>query len=650
MFALNFLGQVEAIGADGAPLPLVSEKQISLLAYLAMTGETYTRPQLETLLWGEAAQENAQTSLRTAVYKLNKQFDGILKTTRKTIELDLEKVNSVDAIEFEEAISKEGIAALEQAVGIYQGEFLAGIIVPDSSEFEYWLLQTRERLRLALLSGLETLIENHSTLRQYEEAITYARQFLEIEPWQESIHRHLMLLLARTGQYAEALKQYQLCTEALEKELGVPPMAETVALYQRIVALRDRPNPLIPPSPYHLIGRDDALADIEALLAAPKNRIIVLTGMGGIGKTTLVKSLARRQAAHYLEGIYFIELADLESPSLLETTVSTAFSLTPPPSVSPLNHLATHLKEQEILLIIDNAEHLLSAVERLSQILIDAVSQLTIVITSREKLNLRTAVHYPLEGLSPTKEADNPAIQLFAEHAGQIDPDFKLADELETVAEICKLVGGVPLGIELAAAQLDIHSSDELLAELRASLTDLAVEYHDMPPRHRSMRALFNHTQALMTPAEQAALTKLAVFRGGFTREMADAVSGVSSKLLRRLIAKSLLQKRDDRFTIHTLIRQFALERLPEDDPIYAAHAERFCEEIVMLNEQPIGELLNFINEERENVRAMWQYGINHRSEKILGETTHPLARYYAGTHQFNEGNIIYEQAVDPLR
>lgn len=660
MFRLNFLGQTEIVvgegEGEGTLIELVSEKQISLLAYLAITKETYTRPQLETLLWGDTEQEKAQTSLRTAVYKLNKEVRGLLKTTRKTIELDLETDIAVDVSLFEKLIQSHKLADLENAVRLYRGEFLAGMTVPDSPEFEYWLLQTRERLRLSLLEGLEILTERYSASKRFESASEAARRYLDIEPWHESVHRTLMMLYARQGKYAEALKQYQRCVEVLEEELGVPPMQETESLYQRILALRQQgPNQTLPPAPHPFMGRDQELETLASFIADPPKRLITITGPGGIGKTGLAIIVGHAEKGNFLEGVIYIELAGLEQGSLLETSIGSAINLSFPPGTPPRQHLSDYFHDKELLLILDNAEHLLSEVESLIQELINTAPGIKILITSRQALRLRNVVHYPLDGLATpettqTRE-DFPAATLFATHAQEIIPDFNLVPEWETIVELCRLVEGSPLGIELAAAQLDIHSCAEILSELAASLTLLEVEYQDMPPRHRSLKALFNHTQGLLSADEQAAITKLALFRGGFTREGASGVSNISPRLLRKLVNKSLIKKdqKGDRFFIHSLIRQFARDLLHEDDPIHTAHATYFASHLIEVLEQPGMEKYKSLQLERENLQAMWQFAVENADQDLLTQIAHPLARYLVGNNLFSEGEILFGEGINYL-
>ncbi|HID53823.1 MAG TPA: tetratricopeptide repeat protein, partial [Anaerolineae bacterium] len=444
------------------------------------------------------------------------------------------------------------------------------------------------------------------------------------------------------------IQQYRQCCAILVEELGVPPMPETEALYQHILILRQRPPQLnLPVLPPDLVGREPELAALTEMLTDPARRLIAITGMGGIGKSSLALALAGRLARHFLDGVYFVSLAELEDGALLDTAVTESLDLTFPPGAPPRDFLCEYFQDKELLLILDSAEHLQTAVETFIQTLLAAAPELKIVVTSRQKPRLRAASVWALTGLAlpdaaATAVVETPAITLFAQHAARFRREFSLAAVWPQVVELCHLLAGSPLGIELAAAQLDVTNCADLAAELRASMGELAVDYQDMPPRHRSLRALFHHSWRLLSAGEQEALAKLTVFRGGFTPEAAAAASQVDRGVLAALVRKSLLHEQDGRFTMHILIRQFAREHLPADTAIYAQHASYFSQQLREAN-------LAALPIEADNIRAMWQYAVTRPDVPVLAEAAHHLARFYAVTNQFAAGRILFAQAVDNL-
>ena len=648
---LTFLGQPRITLGDEPFLDFASEKWVGLLAYLSLTGETFARTQLETLLWGDSPQENAQTSLRTAVYNINKRLDNPLQTSRKAVWFAPDQPVTVDVQQFRSLLQQGDNTSLETAVALYRGDLLAGLAIADAPEFEMWLLQQRERLRLELMSALETLIEQHLKSGNFDAAITYSRRLLQVEPWRESTHRELMLLLARSGETNAAIRQYQLCAEMLEAELAIEPSPETEALYQRILTLRQQPPNWPLPAAPSLVGRAAELVQLNAHLFDPECRLLVITGMGGMGKTSLALALGERQNRAFLDGVCFVSLAELETPALLETAVADALHITLPPGVAPRQHLAQQLKPRELLLILDNAEHLLTAVTELVQTLLAAAPGLKIVLTSRELPRLRSARSLALIGLPLPEEteSDSPATDLFVQQARRVQPDFSVEAAWPHVVTLCQLLEGSPLGIELAAAQLDLVDCAELAARVQSTIAGLAVDYQDMPLRHRSLRALFEHSWGLLAAPEQRALARLAVFRGGFTAVTANQIAEVTEPVLRTLLAKSLLQRLDGRFALHALIRQFALGHLPAATAVFQRHAHYFSQQLLASSSGHLPAQPSELLAELDNIRAMWQFAIRQRDSELLAEATHGLARLYAVTNQFTEGQILFDQAVTAL-
>jgi len=609
-----------------------SNKVQAILIYVAVTGQPCSRDTLLGLLWPDAPEDKARVSLRSALYNLQKQLPNALTVSRKSVTIAPDCQLELDSANFSTGAINDDIETARQAMELYQGDFLAGFHIDDAPEFEYWRIVEQERLRHLAVAALERLAIHDETYGDTTTAINSLRRLLALEAWRESTHRHIMLLLARTGEYNSAIKQYQHCCAMLDEELGVPPMPETEALYQRIIALRAQPPMVqLPTPPMSLVGREQELVALTKLLATNDCRLIVITGMGGMGKTSVAMALAAQHARHFLDGVFFIPLSGLESEALLETAVFDTLNLPIPPGANPRQHLCQQLANKEMLLILDNAEQLLTAVTSLTQAVLQAAPALKIVITSREKPRLRAANVFALTGLD-----EEAATTLFARNARRIQHDFMLEDVKPSVTELCTLVGGSPLGIELAAAQLDTTTCTDLTADLRRTIAELEVDFEDMPPRHRSLQAMFLHSWQLLSTTEQAGLAALSVFRGGFTREAAQQIGSITPAILRALLAKSLLYDENGRFSLHHLVREFAREQLTNTNPI-KAHAYYFSDQ---LKADPDSLLI-----ERGNIRAMWQYAIKY-DHALLAASMHGLARFYAITNLFTEGRVQFELAI----
>lgn len=310
------------IELDGTPIDVDRRKAIALVAYLAVTDQAHTRDALATLLWPEFDQSRARAALRRTLSVLNKALNNQwLEIDRESVGLAENDKLRVDVRRFRQQLSSPAepnqLANLTEAVSIYQGDFMAGFTLRDSPAFDEWQFFQAETLRQDMAGALERLVAEHTAQSNDQPAITYARQWLALDPLQEPAHRHLMQLYATTGQRPAALRQYQECVRILEQELGAAPSAETTALYERIHSgewsrgpeeqkskeefitpptfLSHAPLPLTPATPF--VAREAELAQLNRYLNSAltgQSQIIFVTGEAGSGKTALVNHFARQ--------------------------------------------------------------------------------------------------------------------------------------------------------------------------------------------------------------------------------------------------------------------------------------------------------------------------------------------------------------------
>jgi predicted ATPase/DNA-binding XRE family transcriptional regulator len=339
----------------------------------------------------------------------------------------------------------------------------------------------------------------------------------------------------------------------------------------------------LPPFAAAIIGREADLRQIAARLADPGSRLLTLTGPGGIGKSRLAMAAGAAQQALRPDGVWFVPLVSVPTEDVLLSTIAQTLGITFGAETSALVQLGAHLRGRTTLLILDNFEHLLGAAGTVVALL-EAAPNLKILVTSRERLGVSAEFLMPLDGLACDRDDGEiaPAVQLFCERAQRVRADFPQDhDELAQAAAICRLVGGMPLAIELAAAWVRLLGCEEIHDEISRTLDFLQTSTRDSAPRHASLRAAFQHSMDRVTPEERDVFAALSLFRSPFDREAAQAVAGASLATLAALADKSLIKALGGgRFTVHELLRQYGAEMLAAD-PASAemrrlAHADYF--------------------------------------------------------------------------
>jgi predicted ATPase len=465
------------------------------------------------------------------------------------------------------------------------------------------MVAERERLHHLAISALSDMVEYLLRNRDYQAGIAHATHLLELDPLMESAHRQMMELLALSGKRALALKQYETLCQVLDRELRIEPGPESQQLYEDIRAGRisaDVPRPVAPPPsearPRHnlppsltpLIGREGDLENVTALVQDPTSRLVTLVGSGGIGKTRLAIQAAEDLLPAFQHGAWFVRLDSLDSPDLIAETIARALGMPLSGQVSPAEQVLESLRHKEILLVLDSFEHLLpSGRELLIEILREA-PRAQLLVTSREKLNLRAECLYEVRGLAyPQDEGHEaveayPAVALFLQLAQRSAGMPLPGEDNRHVARITQLVEGSPLALELAAVWTRALSCREIAEGIEGGLGFLQANQPDVPERHRSMRAVFDHSWRLLSVEERAAFRRLSVFRGGFDRQAANRVAGASLATLKDLVDKSMLSHHPDgRYRVHTLLRQFAageLERAGETGDTRERHLAHFLQ------------------------------------------------------------------------
>jgi len=409
------------------------------------------------------------------------------------------------------------------------------------------------------------------------------------------------------------------------------------------------------------VGREPEVSEILQLLGRHDTRLVTLLGQGGMGKTRLAVHAAEI-LMHAFDGTYFVALASLPNSDTIPNAVADAIGYAmQTDGRSPAQQVSDYLREKSMLLIFDNFEQFLSGAGFVSDLL-TAAPRLKVMTTSRERLNLTGETIVALGGLEfpdavhAADALNYSAVQLFVETARRSSPGFELSDsDLKHVARICRSVDGLPLGVMLAASWTDSLSVVEIADEITRSLDFLESELRDLPARHRSMRAVFDYSWALLGEAERQIFVKLAVFKGGFTRDAAQAVTGATLRALTTLQNKSLLRRNPDsgRYELHELVCQYAAEKLAIDldtyDAAISAHAEFYTAFLikrgdVYMNPGQELKVLGEIEAERDNIRATWTYAIECDRLEMLGQSMGIVVMFFEAKGLAQEGSEVFHE------
>ena len=719
--AAHLLGSLQ-VTLDGNPVTgFESDKARALLAYLTVeTGRPHRREKLAGLLWPERPERAARANLRRVLANLRQIISDreavppFLSITPQTIQLDMAGDLWSDVAAFsiplwgffdlrspglraDSPLTRQAVDQAEEAVVLYRGDFLEGFSLPGSAAFEEWVLANRERYRRLAMQALRHLVKHYERCGDLERALQYAWRQVELDPWQEEAHLQVMRLLALDGQRGAALAQYETCHRLLAAELGVEPTEETTRLSRRIrngeypsAGGRTRSPYAIAPSPRHnlpvllapLIGREVELSEIGRCLRDPACRLLTLVGPGGIGKTHLALEAAMSQLDLFVHGVYLVSLSQLASAEYIVPAIAQAVGLVFRQGEEPQRQLFDYLRGRQVLLLLDGFEHLLDYLARpepgrrdaarLAIEILEAAPGVTILVTSRARLNVQGEYVSLIEGLdlppqrALTDAADYDAVKLFLSSARRVCPGYEPAPaDLIEIATICRLVGGVPLGILLATAWVETLTPAEIGTEIARGLdflegtrSDVSAEGALGGERQRNLRAVFEHSWRLLSAQEQEALKKLSVFCGDFSYEAARQVAGITLHELKALADKSMLQHRHTaQYAIHELLRYYVAEELAQAPDLEERVRDGHCAHYAMLFHGYVEHLkgprrrtvLGEIEQAFDNARAAWGWAVKRRQAEWLGQAVDGLGHFFEWHGRYAEGEAACRAAVEAL-
>ncbi len=665
------------------------DKVRALLAFLAVESDRPQRREfLAGLLWPEQPEAAALKSLRQALSKLRQAIGDqsaqppFFHVSRDSIQFNLNSDVALDITAFSSLMKGTGshrhrnpntcptcAHAWSTAAALYRGDFLSQFSLNGCPDFEFWVLTQRQMLHNQALEAFSALTNFCLYREEYQQAQRWARRQIEIEPLLESAYRQIMSAFALAGQRSKALSYYHSCRRILNSELGVEPEDETEKLRQMIlggalqnhqtVTQRGRENLPLPPSPF--FGRERELSILADTLENPDIHLISLIGPGGIGKTSLALKAAAEHQEQFAHGVSFVSLVQLTSPEEIYPALAAALFFSLEGNLSPKTQLLNYLKRREVLIILDNFEHLLPmGADTIGEIL-DQARHLVLLVTTTERLNLQVEYAFPIAGLEfPVRDRDPlirsySAVDLFLQVAHRNGISLN-EQESDAVKRLCRLVEGNPLALELAASLLHSISCQEMVAEVETGLDLLTTTRRDALERHRSIRSLFNYSWRLLVDSERSVFRKLSVFRGGFSRKSATYVAGASLDKLSALIDKSLLQLDPitGRYKTHGLLAKYAREMLDQAGETqqtlerHLTHFMAFAEEADEGLNQAQLNWLEQVDLEFENLQVAFETALSAGEAGIVPAVrlSGALGRYWLLRGRWAEGQGWLNRAL----
>ena len=675
---LRTFGSLDLRAADGHVIQsiLAGPKRVAILTYLIAHAETgmLRRDHLVGIFWPDSDQDAARHSLRSCLHVLRRGLGDDVLVTRGDDEIGVGVGRFwCDAVEFPRLL-KSGDC--EGALSIYTGPFLAAFHLPDAPEFDQWASSQRAAFHRDAATAAAELAESSTDGRT---AASWARRAVNLAPTEERYTRVLMLSLEDLGEKGEALQAYEQLRKVLAAELHAEPSPLTAQLAERLRTIRtsadlpvvlvgkDEGQPLpveLPPTRRErtpragalpspatpFVGRTSEVGLVTDLLR--EHRLVTVFGFGGVGKTRLVIEVAGRSEPVFEDGVRFVPLAPVERPELLSSTIATALGLHLTGERSADSELLMFLRSHDLLLVLDNFEHLMGGAHLIAAML-ETAPKVRILISSRERLNLFPEAAFELQGLGvPDIEAGaaeavrSDAMHLFLQTAARAQPGFSpTASDCEAISAICRQLDGNALGIELAAGWVRLLSCEEIAQELTRDSGALENPRAE-PPRHRGLKATFSYSWALLTDSERMTLENLSVFRGSFTRGGAQAVTGATTETLAALNDKALLRRlASSRLKMVEMLRQYGEEILiaypDRHEQVHDEHARYFLLRLAGMElevERHHRTVIAEIRDEIDDIRRAWMRGVQRGLTESLIAAARTLFLLFDSLNYYREG------------
>lgn len=685
------LGSLDVRRGDDVVIIGSSNERKLLTALLVDANAVVSTARLIEVLWGDDPPPSDRNTLQTYIARLRHRLSGggaaapiVSRPPGYVIEL---RPHELDSLWFRELVAR-GSAALSEDPGRaleILNEALALWRGPAFAEFADEEVARAEAVCLDELretAGQER-VEALLAVGRSAEAVSELERAVAAHPLRERPHAQLMRALSRCGRQVDALRLYQRYRERLADELGLEPTAGLRDLEGDILRQAPHVSPIVlPPSPSSagtlappvtlFVGREGELAELVALV--DRARVVTLVGVGGVGKTRLALRLAEEVAPRFADGACMVELAPITSPEAVPHAVAAALGVVQPPGRSLEDALADALRPRQMLLVVDNCEHVLDSASRLVEALARRCPSLTVVTTSRERLAVAgehvwavPPLPVPAAGARAVDDVEgSPAVALFVDRGRAARAGFRLDDaNAAAVADICRGLDGVPLALEIAAARLGVLTAADLAGRLCERFSLLTAGPRGEGGRHRTLRGVVEWSYGLLDEAERAVFDRLSVFAGGWTLESATSVcagDGVPAcdvatlvvSLAERSMVVPTAPAGSSRYGMLETLRLYGAERLDarkQSEPVCLAHARHF---VAVAEEAEVGlrgpgerEWVGRLRAELDNLRAAHLWCQEHGEADLALRLSAALHRF--ACWQVNDEVLSWAEAAAEL-
>lgn len=675
MIQINALGKPEIVLNGDSLIEITAKKNKALLLFLAVERKQFERNKLAALFWGDFNLLTSQNSLRTAVHDLRKKLgqDHIPSDrtwlSLKNYSTDLDRVRDL-TLNLHEPIHTP---ALEAALATYRGEFLENFSLEDNVFFEDWLTSQRTKYRKNLQSVLILLISSYYDAGEIDKGLKLTHRLQTQFPEEEQSYLLKMRLFIKAGWHQNAIQEYKRYQMFKGKTNLFSTEIEHLfrSIVDKPVALKSAPLPNFP-TPY--ISRQPEEQRLLELLQDPAHSLITVIGIGGMGKSRLAIQMGRQVQDQFADGVYFVSLKDFTPTSAescndgLSRIIWKALRINFDAQTNIKENLFETLQGIQLLLILDNVETNPYISLYLGDLL-SAVPNLRIITTSRERLKIYGETLVQVSGLDfPTwnqiKDPPDPqflstfaSIRLFVDRAGRIFSSFTLNDQnCNDVAKLCMMLGGSPLGIEVAAIHLRTKSIKDIVSTvLDPEWAQTTTQEHQID---KSLYAILESTWLKLTPDIQSMLGACTVFKDGFTGPAFRTVTGIDEptvdSLLERSLDESLLESNGaGRFDIHPILRSFIAQKGWKRDKEIIEKHYRYYLELLITNEDTSLEdetkALQLYADE-QNIQLAWERALAHDEMQLIQQASYSLTSFLLRIGRVEYGRNLLAASIETLQ